>query len=237
MSQRTIVTNSVVRLSSLDRNGDAVLAGFPPIDTTIAVRPTARCGICTFSCIIPLPDRRLPGVGVLSRLPLMVTVTPSSGAGVTCGGASRGGDRARDAGGLSGLRPSGTPVRCCPWRGFFGHSRCCPGSGWRRTAAEASWVNSPGAVPATVNGYALEVWFEYLIHTEGWATAPSHTAPPRELDAAGVNHGRGAVEQHLHTADGGGQLAGSRVRGGICRVPVPCHAKEVTSSPGTPPVA
>ena len=40
----------------------------------------------------------------------------------------------------------------------------------------------------------------------------------RHLCAAGVNHGsRDAIEQHLHAADGGGQLAGGRVRRGARR--------------------
>ena len=35
---------------------------------------------------------------------------------------------------------------------------------------EAFCVNRPGAVATVVNGYALEVWSEYLIHTDGLAT-------------------------------------------------------------------
>jgi len=47
-------------------------------------------------------------------------------------------------------------------------------------------VNIPGAVAAVVNWNALEVWFEYSIHTPGLTTAAiSYGSHHRHLRAAG----------------------------------------------------
>src|ERR1017187_2590055 len=103
----------------------------------------------------------------------MVTVTASSGAGVTCGGGKVAVVIAPVT--LVGLVwPSPVRYTCTMLplaAGFFGPFTLLS---WFRMAPgplpEAFWLNRPGAAAATVNGYALEVWFEYLIHTEGLDT-------------------------------------------------------------------